>query len=160
MESDLSFRVQDIQNNSYNFKCSEHITNKQTSQPHQKASCHSIKSSPNMRSCWCWVIQSHWPSTCTNMRPLSSTPHMLPWSPPIKTNTVSLPDSPIATLGQGPLACSCDAPSLLQLHKRKQRAFNWLQCIPIGGGIWRSGKHRIGPCRQQLKAMWASIPIG
>ena len=26
-------------------------------------------------------------------------------------NTVSLPDSPIATLGQGPLACSCDAQS-------------------------------------------------
>ena len=69
-------------------------------------------------------------------------------------NTVSLPDSPIATLGQGPLACSCDEPSLLQLHKRTQRAFNWLQCIPIGGGIWRSGKHRIGPCRRKL-TLWS-----
>jgi len=68
-------------------------------------------------------------------------------------NTVSLPDSPIAVLGQGPLACSCDAPSLLQLHKRTQRAFNWLQCIPIGGGIWRSGKQRIRPCRRQLKGI-------
>ena len=81
--------------------------------------------------------------------------HRCAWS-----NTVSLPDSPIATLGQGPLACSCDAPSLLQLHKRTHRAFNWLQCTPIGGVIWRSGKHRIGPCRRQLKAVWASIPIG
>ena len=83
-----------------------------------------------------------------------STLYIITWL----NNTVSLPDSPIATLG--PLACSCDAPSLLQLHKRTQRAFNWLQCITIGGGIWRSGKHRIRPCRWQLKAMWASIPIG
>ena len=42
----------------------------------------------------------------------------------VNYNTVSLPDSPIATLGQGPLACRCDALSLLQLHKRTQRAFN------------------------------------
>ena len=39
-------------------------------------------------------------------------------------NTVSLPERPGATLGQGPKASSCDAPRLLQLHKRTQRAFN------------------------------------
>ena len=65
------------------------------------------------------------------------------------TNTVSLPECPIATLGQGPWRPVVT--SLLQLHKRTQRAFNWLQCIPISGGIWRSWKHRIGPCRRHLK---------
>ena len=64
---------------------------------------------------------------------------------------LKLAKRPGATLGQGPVACSWDAPRLLQLHKRMQRAFNWLQCIPIGGGIWRSWKHRIRLCRRLFK---------
>ena len=43
---------------------------------------------------------------------------------PCVRNTLSLPKRPGATLGQGPVACSWDAPRLLQLHKRTQRAFN------------------------------------
>ena len=37
-----------------------------------------------------------------------------------QVNTLSLPERPGATLGQGPVASSCDAPRLLQLHKRQR----------------------------------------